>query len=161
MAYVVINEFQFLVDTKIYRLTKGTRLEREEYGYFILEVEKGTVREAKISIPKAVATDNPEFFREVDLASDITDILKAGKALTLQKQAKGVAEFVEKHVLKNYTNNNELAKYTLVELDTLVQMLYACKYQYDVTDDKKHLEPIYTLGWKVDDLGLLLPPTKQ
>jgi hypothetical protein len=153
MAHIVLSDFQIMYDKKIHKLAKGTRLDKESYGYYQV-----TVKGVDLEIDKDVVINSPEFFKEMDLASEIAEVLKKHKTSVMPKTAKAVAEYIEENVLSNYIKADVLDTHTLVDMGTLTTMLYACLNHSVVSGDDDYLNPIKKLGWSVTSNNLLSPP---
>ena len=143
--FILTKEFQYTDSTHaITILPAGTRFEQEVDGQLHF-----TINRKRFALDKQVALANPQFFKQVDFRTRLTELLKAEKATrTAPKLAELVHELVETELLRGNV---------LVPTVTLDLMVDACYHQYLRTADPADLIPLKDLGYTWDDKGYYAP----
>ena len=138
--FILSKEFQYTDSTHaITVLPAGTRFEQEVGGQLHF-----TINRKRFSLDKQIALANPQFFKEVNFRTRLTELLKTEKNRTAPKLAELVNELVESEVLRGNV---------LVPAETLDLLVDACYHQYLRTADPADLAPLQTLGYTWDANG--------
>jgi hypothetical protein len=137
MAYELIEDFQWVNSKKqISIISKGVNLGNEVDGYFEIKIKGNLFR-----IEKDIVLNNPQYFKKVDLVSEVTDILKNNKKTTAPRLAKILADYIDESVLNGKT---------LVDTEKLVVVLTTLKELYFDTNIQSYGELINSLGYTYD-----------
>jgi hypothetical protein len=91
MSYELIEDYQCINSKKqICVVSKGTKISKEVNGFF--EV---TSKKDNILIEKDIVVNNPQYFKKIDLVTELADILKKNKKSTAPKLAKIVSDYFQ------------------------------------------------------------------
>jgi hypothetical protein len=97
MSYELIEDYQCVNSKKqITIIPKGIRLDNAIEGNYKVKV-KGDV----FLIEEDVVLSNPQYFKKIDLTSELTEIFKKNKKATAPKLAKIVVEYLEQNVFRD------------------------------------------------------------
>ena len=139
--YVLTQDFQYTTsNNKILTLKSGTKIDKKEGDHYIISKAR-----TEYKIHKDIVDNNPDIFEQVNLQTQIQEILKKNSKSTSPKTAK---------ILHNFLVEEHFYGKDLVEIDDLKVMLDACRMMYMETENDKWLEPIQHLGWNVDAKGV-------
>lgn len=135
---VLEKEYHYTVDSTIYVLKKGTRIDTVEGDFYIV-----TVNRKKLKLKKSVVENNPDFFKKIDPKTLLIEFLKKiNKNSSYAKRADSLMQFFDDKVYENKQ---------AVPLELMETMLTACLTMFKKTTDEKWIKPIHDLGWDVGD----------